>query len=90
LKIFTFSHFPKQIQINGTWLAEVTIRLTRDPWGKIWQRQPNLYPWEEIKSSDSLEEAIAKAKIIYRDSVMSLENWELKNILSTTHPNYCE
>ena len=65
-------------------------RQPRDPWGKIWQRQPNLYPWEEIKSSDSLEEAIAKAKIIYRDSVMLLENWEIKNILSTTHPNYCE
>ena len=35
-------------------------------------------------------EAIAKAKIIYRDSVMPLENWEIKNILSTTHSNYCE
>lgn len=60
----------------------------RDPWGKIWQRQPNLYPWEEIQTSDSLEEAIAKAKIIYKDSVMPLEKWELKNILSHTHPNF--
>ncbi len=60
----------------------------RDPWGKIWQRQPNLYPWEEIQTSDTLEEAIAKAKIIYKDSVMPLEKWELKNILSHTHPNF--
>jgi len=60
----------------------------RDPWGNIWQRQPNLYPWEEIQTSDSLEEAIAKAKIIYKDSVMPLEKWELENILSGTHPNF--
>lgn len=71
-------------------LYEDERRKPHDPWGNLWQRQPNLYPWEEIKSSDSLEEAIAKAKIIYRDSVMPLENCEFKNILLNTHPNYNE
>jgi len=91
----------QQICVSGAWSFSIRESKAgelfwderskpRDPWGNIWQRQPNLYPWEEIKSSDSLEEAIAKAKIIYRDSVMPLENWEIKNILSTTHPNYCE
>lgn len=63
-------------------------RKPREPWGNIWQRQPDLYPWEGIQASDSLEEAIDKAKTIYEDFVMPLSKWELKYILSATHPNF--
>ena len=62
----------------------------RDPWGNVWQRQPNLYPWEEIQATDSLEEAIAKAKIIYNDASLELLGWELKRILAPTHPEFEE